>query len=276
MKIAEYFGRFSRAQIFLVAAAFLAALGTIDYFTPDAASAIFYLIPVVFTAWFAGKKRALFVAALCSAVGFASNERWMNISAVLAWNTAVDLAIFVAASYLVAALKAALEGEKELARTDYLTSLNNSRAFYGLLETELDRARRYGHTFSLVYLDVDNFKEVNDRFGHTAGDELLRKAAAAMRESIRATDIPGRLGGDEFAVFLPETDYQQTEAVVKRLREALLKTVGDNRWPATFSIGVATCEKAGCCADELINMADNLMYSVKDHGKNDVRHELFK
>jgi diguanylate cyclase (GGDEF)-like protein len=179
-------------------------------------------------------------------------------------------------TYLVSELRKTLDEEKNLARTDYLTTLNNSRHFYSLVGAEIQRSRRYGHSFSIAYLDIDNFKVMNDNFGHQTGDEVLVQVAETIKEHIRNTDIPGRLGGDEFAVFLPETDFKETNAVMRRLQDGLRNLSAERSWPATVSIGVASFERQTDSVDDIINLADNLMYSVKENGKNNIRHELYK
>ncbi|HTC77354.1 MAG TPA: diguanylate cyclase, partial [Terriglobales bacterium] len=128
---------------------------------------------------------------------------------------ALDITELVRAQQAVRAseeqLAAALAAEKELSRSDPLTGLPNRRAFYEVALAEADRARRYRHPLSLAYLDVDNFKQVNDDYGHDAGDELLVRVAEVLRRNLRNNDIVARLGGDEFAMLLPETPASATD-----------------------------------------------------------------
>jgi diguanylate cyclase (GGDEF)-like protein/PAS domain S-box-containing protein len=165
-------------------------------------------------------------------------------------------------------LRAALENEKNVSRVDFLTQIANRRAFSEILQLEIKRSRRYRRPMTLAYLDLDNFKQVNDQFGHDTGDELLRLTAQTLRANIRATDTIARLGGDEFALLLPETDHQPACAVIAKLRGILLETIEARHHAVTLSVGLATFAAPGDSIDEVIKIADDLMYSAKNQGKN--------
>ncbi len=139
----------------------------------------------------------------------------------------------------------------------------------------MDRAARYQHPFTLAYIDLDNFKLVNDRFGHATGDRALSTVAGFIREHSRRTDALARLGGDEFALLLPETDEDVARAAIAKLRKGLTQEMQRHGWPVTFSIGVVTCRACPGSADELIAAADRLMYSVKNGGKDDDRYSVY-
>jgi len=126
-------------------------------------------------------------------------------SAIPYWNMSVRLGTFLIITFLLSTLKSALEHEKELARTDSLTGIANRRYFIELANMEINRACRYKHPFTIVHIDLDNLKAVNDRFGHSTGDTVLRLVVNTIQNNIRATDIVARLGGDEFVILLPET-----------------------------------------------------------------------
>jgi diguanylate cyclase (GGDEF)-like protein len=175
----------------------------------------------------------------------------------------------------VSALKSALEREKELARTDYLTGAVNSRLFFELVQMEIDRSQRYEHPFTLVYIDLDNFKAVNDQFGHTTGDLVLRAVVSYAKKYLRKIDVIARLGGDEFALLLPETNQESAGVALTKLQGGLLEEMRQNNWPITFSIGVLTCNVAPLKSDELVKMADELMYSVKRGSKNAIRYSTY-
>jgi diguanylate cyclase (GGDEF)-like protein len=149
----------------------------------------------------------------------------------------------------------------------------NARAFFDFLEKEMARSRRYGRPTSLMYLDLDNFKSINDTFGHQVGNTALEVAAGTLKNSVRAADIVARLGGDEFAVLLPETDEEDARTIAERARENLVRETGLKHWPLTFSVGLSTCRDEFCTVDELIQVADDLMYQVKRSGKNGIRHK---
>jgi diguanylate cyclase (GGDEF)-like protein/PAS domain S-box-containing protein len=185
---------------------------------------------------------------------------------------ALDITELVRAQQAVRAseeqLAAALAAEKELARSDPLTGLPNRRAFYEIALAESDRARRYRHPLSLAYLDVDNFKQVNDDYGHDAGDELLVRVAEVLRRNLRNNDVVARLGGDEFAMLLPETPQSATDAVIGKLQAKLNFAAIDNDWPVNFSIGMVTFSPPPADVDEMLRAADQLMYSVKRDRKS--------
>jgi diguanylate cyclase (GGDEF)-like protein/PAS domain S-box-containing protein len=169
-----------------------------------------------------------------------------------------------------AQLNQVLQREKELARTDMLTGLSNRRAFYEALQMERARAARYGRPITLAYVDLDNFKRVNDTLGHAVGDELLVCVADLLRQTLRLSDTVGRLGGDEFALLLPETSPGSAESLLEKLRKILMDAMQVRSWPVTFSIGAATFLNNPPPLEQMIRAADELMYAVKKSGKNSV------
>ncbi len=164
-----------------------------------------------------------------------------------------------------------------LAATDGLTGLANRRAFFGALEREIARSARHGSPLSLAILDVDRFKEVNDRYGHDAGDEVLRELARLLLRGIRKEDFLGRIGGEEFGVLLPETMGDLAFAAAERLR----RLVGQHAFPVdsgrerhtlhlTVSIGVAPFLGKGDSARHFYRRADGVLYGAKTSGRNGV------
>ena len=172
-------------------------------------------------------------------------------------------------------LKRALEHEKELAYTDYLTGAVNSRFFFDLVEMEIGRLQRYKHPFTIAYIDIDNFKVVNDQFGHTTGDQVLRAVVNQGRKHLRKTDVVARLGGDEFALLLPETKQESAQAAIAKIQRGILEEIHQSNWSITFSVGVLTCLNAPNTTDEIFRMADALMYSVKRDSKNAVKYSIY-
>ena len=167
-------------------------------------------------------------------------------------------------------LKEALERERGDARNDFLTQIPNRRAFYEIASTEVQRSRRYDRPLTLVYVDLDNFKAVNDSMGHETGDKLLVAVAATIQRAVRGSDTIARLGGDEFAVLLPESDKASGEVVARKLQDLLLQTMHEHNWPVTFSIGLVSYRTPPESVSEMIRKADEAMYSVKQRGKNSV------
>ena len=173
------------------------------------------------------------------------------------------------------ALRAANEELERLANTDSLTSLANRRQFIEALESEMDRSRRYDRPVSIVLLDLDEFKTVNDSFGHGTGDDVLRTTAEIMRSVCRDVDIPARLGGEELAILLPETRGEGARTLAERLRERLEARKHRARDGQTFtvtaSLGVATSEGPDrSTAEAFLQRADAALYQAKDEGRNRV------
>jgi len=163
-----------------------------------------------------------------------------------------------------------------VARTDFLTGVPNWRAFAERATTELNRARRYGRPLTFAYVDLDDFKAVNDRYGHAAGDTLLSDVARTIGHVLRRTDVIARLGGDEFAVLLPETGPEPAWIVLRKLHNAVRIALAEAGWPVTASIGAVTCVVPPADVDELVRLADQLMYDVKRIGKNQVHHVVIE
>jgi diguanylate cyclase (GGDEF)-like protein len=192
--------------------------------------------------------------------------------AIQVWNLSVQLSVFLALSFLLHALRTRLEAEQLLARTDPLTLLSNRRAFVESAAMELERSRRSRQPITVAYVDVDDFKHVNDHLGHGEGDALLSAVAATLRGGTRAVDAVARLGGDEFGLLLVDTDEDTAVALLDRLHAALLAVVRESGWSVTFSVGAVTFVTPPFSVDEMIGRADQLMYDKKRCGKNGIRH----
>jgi diguanylate cyclase (GGDEF)-like protein len=168
----------------------------------------------------------------------------------------------------------ALQKAEALSVTDDLTRLYNSRYLNLVLRREAKRASRSGRPLSILFLDMDGFKGVNDRHGHLAGSKALVEAAAIIRGSARETDVVARFGGDEFAVILPDTGREGAVAVAERIRDRIrafeFLTSDELHVRLTASIGVATLPDVAGSAEELLRAADTAMYRVKDAGKDGI------
>ena len=158
------------------------------------------------------------------------------------------------------------------ARTDELTGLSNRRDMQHRLVSEFSRYQRAGHHFSIVLIDLDLFKRINDEYGHDAGDAVLRQFAALVRDIIRQTDVAARWGGEEFLLLLPDTSLLQALTLAERLRaEVAEATFGfrKHRLPVTISAGVCSIAKAASI-DELLKQADLNLYNAKNGGRNQI------
>ena len=162
------------------------------------------------------------------------------------------------------------------ADTDSLTRILNHRGFYAVFSIELLRSIRYKHMFSLAYLDIDNFKFINDSLGHSVGDKLLVEVAKCLKSALRVTDSVARLGGDEFACLLPETKPDAAKKVFAKVRDMLSKSMERFNRPVSFSVGVVTFETPPDDIKEAIKIADDLMYNVKKGKKNNIAYRIWR
>ena len=245
----------------------------------DVSFTLLYLGPIGFATWFVSFPAGVFLSILSAFASFGVDlaTRAVPLAApILAWNLAVQLGTFLALVVLIGALKGRLEDEQRLARTDPLTLVSNRRAFLELTAVELERARRTGRPITVAYLDVDDFKFVNDRLGHAQGDVLLVTVAATLRGATRAIDTVARLGGDEFGLLLVDTDGATAEALLGRLRATLAAAMAENGWRVSFSVGAATFLAPPRSVDEMLAHADQLMYDAKRAGKNAGRFEVVR
>jgi diguanylate cyclase (GGDEF)-like protein len=234
--------------------------------SPGLSFAVLYLVPISFFTWFIGLRSGI-ATAIASAFVLLSFDLSHGTRAHPYWDTLMNLGMFIFIVFILSEVRALYERERDLSRTDALTGLLNRRAFLEALERESARHRRFPRPLTLAYLDVDNFKGINDAQGHVAGDKLLIAAAQVMTSSVRDVDSVGRLGGDEFAILMPETDADASRVAMAKVHARLRQATSDS-CPVTFSIGVMTFEKVPETAEEMIRLADELMYSVKQSGKN--------
>jgi len=278
MSLKEYFKKEPEFASVMLGFCMIGLLGLFGYtIGPQFSLEFFFLIPVSLVVWFAGRRAGILIAFLSAIAWFAVDtaSRGATLaSPVPYWNAIMKLGFLVAVAWILPALKKEWQQEKESARTDYLTKTANKRSFEAAAQLELERAQRYHRPFSVVYLDVDKFKFVNDRYGHSAGDTLLRVVAQTIQSKIRSSDLIARVGGDEFALLLPETQSDPAQIVVRRLQKFLLDAAQKNEWPVSFSFGVATFLRPPESVEEMVKKTDSLMYAAKKGGGNAIRHEV--
>jgi diguanylate cyclase (GGDEF)-like protein len=270
-----------QGKLFVTAGGFLliGVLGVIDFLTGyELAFSLFYLIPIGLITWLEGRRLGIVVSIVSAVVWFISDVAAGNVKLhpfFYIWNTLMRLGFFVIIAYLLSSLKKALEHERELAQTDYLTGAVNSRLFYDLLQAEINRSLRYKHPFTLAYIDLDNFKTVNDELGHSTGDQVLCSIVNQVKNNLRKTDVIARLGGDEFAMLLPETRQEAAQVVISKLQHDILSCMQQNNWPVTLSIGVLTYIDTPQTTDDAVRKVDGLMYSVKRGSKNGIKYATY-
>jgi diguanylate cyclase (GGDEF)-like protein len=245
-----------------------------DWFTgPELACNVGYLLPV-FLAATGGRRAGLgvaaFAAVIWTAVEMESRTHPYTSAIVPYWNPIARFAVLSLVASLVATLTAKLAQERGLSRTDPLTGLPNIRAFHEAATAEIHRMRRTGGALTAAYLDIDDFKAVNDAHGHAAGDELLVLAARTMTGALRGTDLVARLGGDEFALLLPGASLADAVMRLRTVHSALAAVTTSCQPSVGFSIGAVTFTDPPHSGDHLIAHADRIMYGVKQHGKNTV------
>jgi diguanylate cyclase (GGDEF)-like protein len=268
-------------SIMLTALAATALMGWLDTLLGERVhTVLFYLLPILLVALTLSRRWVILTALLASltwtAVQFHTSGFAHPVSVI--WNEAAALTIYLLVGLSLArlrlqrqSLEAAnarinelLAAEQRDSRTDSLTGLPNRRHFNETLELEIARSRRDHHPFCLLYLDLDNFKLVNDRHGHVVGDEVLKLVAEALRRNLRASDVPARLGGDEFAALLWHAEYDGAEHAGHRVMHAVREFAAaytDCNFSA--SIGIAWFQRPPADPDEALDEADAAMYEAK-------------
>lgn len=277
-RIHLWLNRLSPQVIMLLSMVGVALMGALDYLTGyEISVSLFYLAPVSLAVWYGDRREGIIVALLCAATwlvvdrmsGHVYRGQWIEW-----WNALIRLGFFVITAQLLSIVKEQLQLQSQLASSDGLTGLLNRRALRGGLRRSLELARRSSSPLTLAYIDVDNFKSVNDRQGHDRGDKLLQAIGEILSHVMRTTDYAARLGGDEFAVVLPATGAEGGEQVISKLRRQLRARVAEGGWPVSFSIGVITLQKVSVDVDEALRLVDATMYEVKRAGKDAMRHRV--
>jgi diguanylate cyclase (GGDEF)-like protein len=239
---------------------------------------LFYLAPIAIVTWWAGRFAGVALG-VASVVGMfvVDNHVTRDIPfpttyLVPYWNSAIRLGYFVVFAWILSALRKAYDRERAVARIDFLTGVPNRQAFSELLQDAIVRSRRSGEPLAIAFLDCDNFKDINDRFGHESGDEVLRECASSICRRLRAGDVAARIGGDEFAVILAGTACADARHLMAGISEELEAMSRRRGWPVTFSIGVVTFIEPPVDSKAALMESDRLMYEVKRSGKNGIAH----
>lgn len=256
----------SSAGLSALIALLVVVVAVADFATgPLLSFSIFYIVPVALASWYAPRP---LIVATC----LVSTMTWYVVEInsiaydntfVPVWNAAVRLAFFAITSALLVALKAALQQQQELAEIDGLTRVLNRRAFEQRCQYLFQLADRQCVPVSVGYLDVDNFKQANDEFGHRMGDRILSGIAATLTQHLREADIVGRLGGDEFAIALLDTGSADANPIMHRILTELRGMAEARGWPVGFSVGVVVCQPPLPDLFDALHHADRLMYDVK-------------
>jgi diguanylate cyclase (GGDEF)-like protein len=267
------------ARLALTAAtlAVIAGIGWIDYRTgPEYGLSLLYLVPITASAWWLGALSGLASALAASVAWILADVAWHDTPGPSTWNGFTRVAIYVGAAWVTnrlhadrAVLRQLLKAEQQLSRTDPVTRLPNARSFLETLASEIARTRQHLRPLCVAYLDVDGFKNVNDLYGHAAGDELLGRIGALIRDSVRISDVPARMGGDEFAILFWDVERHEAEEVARRLVAGVerLGSAHPGAEPGA-SVGIAWFRRPPADPQEVLTRADEAMYRAKFAGRN--------
>jgi diguanylate cyclase (GGDEF)-like protein len=273
----EQFKKLPKVLTFAIGLGVVGLIGLLDTWVRiDLGFSLFYLAPIALVTWVVGRDAGTVMAAIAALTWLVAelNKDAADNFAITLWNAIVRLGIFWIVTTLLSSLRDAYELESRLARTDALTGITNWRSFQEMLTIEIQRAQRYPYPITLAYLDIDNFKQVNDQQGHNQGDRLLQGVAQKLSKGIRNTDVAARIGGDEFIVLMPHTNRDQAEQVLPRVHRNLLNFIDKHNFPVGFSIGVITFEYPSNTVDDMVSVADSVMYQAKQSGKNRIVYQV--
>jgi diguanylate cyclase (GGDEF)-like protein len=269
----ERAGKLPPALLLGAAIALVAVVGVLDAASgPETALSIFYLIPVAVAGGLLSRSSGALVSLLAAGVsGYVEIMAGRPYSAawIAYYDTGVRLGFFLIVNELIHEAHVAHLREQALSRIDPITGLANARVFEEYVNRAIVECRRNGRQFTIVYVDLDRFKQVNDRFGHSEGDEALRTVAAAMRDSLRATETVARLGGDEFGILMPDTGLEQARASLGRVAAAVSRA-STSRWGLGATLGAVTFTEPPDDVDGAVRQADALMYRGKAAGRGRV------
>jgi diguanylate cyclase (GGDEF)-like protein len=248
------------------------AFSAIVFFEP------FYVLPITLASWYGSKKSGLLLALLSVLVLILVKELAFqgnfDIENIIYYGLPYAIS-FSGLAILITNFRSVHKIEATAADTDDLTSINNPRSFYAELANELVRSFRYKHIFSLAYIDIDDFKNINDTLGHSEGDRLLVEVANCLKSSLRQTDTVARLGGDEFACLLPETEQKEAKIAFSKAIHLLQERMKKYDWSVSFSVGLVTFDTPPGDIKEAIKITDDLMYSVKNNEKDNIAFKIW-
>jgi len=269
----RWLGRRAPATIAVVSLILAGIVGFADFQTgPQVSFVLFYLAPIGIAAWYGSRALGYVLAAVCGTSWVVDELMDLGHDSVtlFVWNAVVRVALFAIVAYLLSSLRARLADLSAQARTDPLTGLANRRGLYERIVAERQRMARHPRPLTLLGIDVDDFKQVNDQHGHVFGDQVLRSVGEALASQLRSTDIAARTGGDEFVVLLIETSADEGSEVAGKLREAMRVRMASLGRPVTFSLGMVTFEQVPEGVDQMFRIMDANLYAAKREGKDRV------
>jgi diguanylate cyclase (GGDEF)-like protein len=238
---------------------------------PTSAYTMFYLWIVLYAFYFFRPLLAS-LQLVVVALAYGGVLHWKETIELPGTRWLITIATLVVSGILIALLKSRVDKLvqrlTQTARTDPLTSLFNRRGFDETFDAELERANRSGQPMSVVLLDLDKFKSINDAYGHDAGDDVLQRVGGVMRANKRRIDTAARVGGEEFALILPYSDADGAKVVAERFRERVMEAFANEDYTVTTSLGVASFPIDGTGREELLRASDRALYTAKRLGRN--------
>jgi diguanylate cyclase (GGDEF)-like protein len=257
--------------------ALIGLISVLDYFIgPKLSFAILYLVPIALSAWWGGFAQGILLSMSCAVCWqFIEVVQDPDVNpAIHLWNGIARFGVFIITSSLLSRLRVSLYVEKKMARSDQLTGAANARTFYEAVSQQVEFALQGDRPLTLAYLDLDQFKWINDKFGHAAGDEVLCDLVQLTQQQIRQVDLLARLGGDEFALLLIDCDEAAARSILERIRERFAQEMIRKKWPVTVSVGAVTFLHPVRDVDRMVGEIDERMYRAKKAGRNCIVHEL--
>lgn len=271
LNISRYYLR--RISVFILSLALALAIGYFHILAgKELALSLFFLIPIVSATWYSGTPAGVSMAVACIMIWLYTDLKIISTYSAK-WlpflNEGLRLTVFLFVVSILHRMKEMIRIHKNLAVHDSLTGIFNRRGFNIEGFKEIERSRRTGNPFSIVYMDIDNFKEVNDTLGHHTGDALLACVGGILKSRLRNMDIVARPGGDEFLMMLPRTTGKAAEQAIKKLKNFLDDAMARNNWAVSFSFGIASFSNGiPASVNIAVSSADRLMYIAKNSGKN--------
>lgn len=263
--------------ITLLALLMAVAIGLLDHLSGfELSFQIFYLLPVVMTAWYANRRRGLAMAMVAAFVWFIADgsagrfysEEWIGY-----WNALARLLLFALIAWLTDAAHQRLRGEQALSDFDVVTRLPNRRAFIEQLALEIARLRRYRDPFTIVYLHFGGLRKMVNAMGRELGDELLTKTSRRLRETTRESDHLARYDETGLIALLPKADWGEAEPLLRRLSESLEEAIDEGDWPVTPHIGALSFGHSAGTRGEMNQAVDRLIEEVRQNKEARLTHK---
>lgn len=254
-------------------------IGIMDYLTgAEISLSIFYVVPVAIVTLSTNRKNGLIISFVAGAVWLAADllaEHAYSSPIIPWWNATVRFLFFAVITTFASALKKMYEYEESMARTDFLTGTANRRLLFETAKMRFFSKDTDNLPFTVAYLDLDNFKRINDDLGHATGDKILQSVGEIIKQNLRRTDIVARMGGDEFVILLPGAKAEDSKGVADKIKKKINDLASKENWRLTVTMGVATFLKPPATVDEMISKADDLMYQAKDDGKDTTKYGVW-